>query len=1281
MAKKPQKPDSNNNNKKTKPKKDRAFLFGSKKWSADEYFGGEDDFDFINDNSEVNSNNSYFADEEESNSRRKRITPYIARKESPKESSSFISDKDIAQENDVSLLFDAENIKENTIAEEAEQNSETVDVINEEPKKKHIEYQIDNLKEELELVDVEEKQEFTEDVSDYSVTSNKPSKRKSHAGLLSKIGDVEFKETELPEEILSEEDFLEETAEPIETPKKRSGLFARFEKDDQALTDEIKSDETAEKESSILKKKEKGLFSLKNKENTVEEFAEDELNETAIESDILEDDSLEDKTRSRRKDHTSLLASIEQVEFEETKLPEEMLVDEAAADYASKTQVKQNEKRKGLFARLEDKDTERNSNEFVDKIEEDEKSEKAKKRSFISNFLKEEPNDLLDDEEVKEIEASLPFKEDLDPEVESKIIKDDSQEKDIHLRRKDHSSLLASLEQVEFEETELPEEVLVDDAAVDNVAETQEEPSEKSKGLFARFEDKDTEGKADEFVDAIGDDDKSDITRKRSFLSNFLKDDKPNDLLDDQQNQDSLPFNEEIAPEPQQQFEDIQEEKISARRKDHSNLLASLNEVTFAESDVPEEVLIEEASQENEALIEEPKKRRGLFGRIEETTSEDYLDTEEIVADADVIKDQPEENQSVRTKRVDDGVFAAAESFYFEGKKKDDSSDEKINNVEEPVPLQSETEIKGSVDEEFSSDLSIDTSVEKETNEPIAHKKKIGWFRRFFYRDLYDEELIDEDDFIEEDKSLNSNKRHSGLSAYFYSDDEFDETAIDVNTASNKVSEQKTEGRRSRTFKNEKNHKAEEALEDFAEETQLEEPRAKRGSHFTRSEETYELDEAVWDDVYSAPGRSRANKKRNNKRVSTKQVDLEEITAGEYKHAVKPAAASISSLQEEEIEPKKRTRKPVGRRDNSASILAAIKNILPRRKSDNKALTFAEVNKHNKKIKTRRIFIYAGTGILAVAVALVFIFVPLGKPVDTQPDDTMVAISDAVETEEPTQEPTDVPTTEPSPTQQVVQTPIVTTQPDPTHRTINIDKMVDDFKVEADLYYNKVGYSTNYYKYTDNEMYILAQLIHGEARGESLDGMVAVGNVVMNRVLNRRVFGNNIKSVVTAAHQFSGYKSSIVPSSKCKIAARKVLDFQVWVVPQNIYYFKAYGTVGSDWGSHKYYTKIGGHYFYTHKYGGRSNTGKVPPRMFERTYMWPRMGCKPEERVYMIQYMLNGLGYDVKADSYFGEGTMEELKKFQEKKGLDSDGVAGPTTIEALIRAYGIENFYDKFYT
>ena len=365
-----------------------------------------------------------------------------------------------------------------------------------------------------------------------------------------------------------------------------------------------------------------------------------------------------------------------------------------------------------------------------------------------------------------------------------------------------------------------------------------------------------------------------------------------------------------------------------------------------------------------------------------------------------------------------------------------------------------------------------------------------------------------------------------------------------------------------------------------------------------------------------------------------------------------------------------------------AGIIAKVKRILPGRKSEAQALAYAQGEKKSggKRKKVRRIAIYATSGALVIAILMVVIFVPFGKAADETPEaeSAAIAVNEPVVTSTPTQV-TMAPTVDPEDV--VTLTPVITTPPDQTHRTFNIDSMVEDCMVDASLYYNEVGYSSNYYKYTENDIYMLAQLIHGEARGESLDGKVAVGNVVMNRVLNRSYFGNSMTAVITASHQFSGYNPNTVPGSASKYAARLVLDRQVWVVPQNVYYFKSSGTHGIDWGSHKFYVQIGGHSFYTHRYSGRSNTDKIPPRMFERTFKWPRMGCYPEDRVYRIQFMLNQLGYDVIADSYFGVGTKDELKKFQEAKGLDADGVAGPSTIEALIKAYGIEDYFDKFYS
>lgn len=48
---------------------------------------------------------------------------------------------------------------------------------------------------------------------------------------------------------------------------------------------------------------------------------------------------------------------------------------------------------------------------------------------------------------------------------------------------------------------------------------------------------------------------------------------------------------------------------------------------------------------------------------------------------------------------------------------------------------------------------------------------------------------------------------------------------------------------------------------------------------------------------------------------------------------------------------------------------------------------------------------------------------------------------------------------------------------------------------------------------TNSNVDLLARLIHGEARGEPYEGMVAVGAVVLNRVKDSR-FPNSIAGVI-----------------------------------------------------------------------------------------------------------------------------------------------------------------------
>ncbi len=55
----------------------------------------------------------------------------------------------------------------------------------------------------------------------------------------------------------------------------------------------------------------------------------------------------------------------------------------------------------------------------------------------------------------------------------------------------------------------------------------------------------------------------------------------------------------------------------------------------------------------------------------------------------------------------------------------------------------------------------------------------------------------------------------------------------------------------------------------------------------------------------------------------------------------------------------------------------------------------------------------------------------------------------------------------------------------------------------------------------DNDLKWLALNIYHEARGESIDGMIAVGVVTMNRV-NSNLYPNSIEQVVKQSHQSRG---------------------------------------------------------------------------------------------------------------------------------------------------------------
>lgn len=69
----------------------------------------------------------------------------------------------------------------------------------------------------------------------------------------------------------------------------------------------------------------------------------------------------------------------------------------------------------------------------------------------------------------------------------------------------------------------------------------------------------------------------------------------------------------------------------------------------------------------------------------------------------------------------------------------------------------------------------------------------------------------------------------------------------------------------------------------------------------------------------------------------------------------------------------------------------------------------------------------------------------------------------------------------------------------------------------------------------DMNVQAMAQVIYHEARGESQEGKIAVGQVVMNRV-NSGKYPNTVYAVVWQPRQFSGMRRYDVPAEYLTIA-------------------------------------------------------------------------------------------------------------------------------------------------
>lgn len=116
-------------------------------------------------------------------------------------------------------------------------------------------------------------------------------------------------------------------------------------------------------------------------------------------------------------------------------------------------------------------------------------------------------------------------------------------------------------------------------------------------------------------------------------------------------------------------------------------------------------------------------------------------------------------------------------------------------------------------------------------------------------------------------------------------------------------------------------------------------------------------------------------------------------------------------------------------------------------------------------------------------------------------------------------------------------------------------------------------------KINESEIYLLAQIIHSEAKGEPYEGKIAVGNVVLNRVKSNQ-FPNSIKGVIYQKGQFQPVSNGSInnkPSDESIKAARE--SYEKNLVGEALYFYNPKLTNDSWIRTRKVINKIGNHNF------------------------------------------------------------------------------------------------------
>jgi len=142
---------------------------------------------------------------------------------------------------------------------------------------------------------------------------------------------------------------------------------------------------------------------------------------------------------------------------------------------------------------------------------------------------------------------------------------------------------------------------------------------------------------------------------------------------------------------------------------------------------------------------------------------------------------------------------------------------------------------------------------------------------------------------------------------------------------------------------------------------------------------------------------------------------------------------------------------------------------------------------------------------------------------------------------------------------------------DAANATLNVDTAKKQLLEDGDSFYGR------------QDLYWLSRIIYAEANGQPFDGMVGVGNVVLNRVASAR-FPGTVEGVVFEPGQFTPVDNGSIynnPSDQAVLAAKMCLE-GVNTVGNSLFFLNP-SIADASWFNSAlcYVTTIGGHAFYS----------------------------------------------------------------------------------------------------